>query len=810
MFAGGRMKQKSGVFKQLNIPIPVILITVILVVSITAVNILFVRSSIKNMLDESMEDHLRDACLSMDEMLERMHSKSETVKDLVFKAETEKELISALEEVEKTSALYNFFYLTKDGVLYDGYKCINPGDYDFSKILTIRSTLFENDYYSYCAAVNVNDPVNMGYEVFGIYQNTDENGNVEGYLITALPVDKLISEEEFDYLDESAAACLMDEDGTIYLASEKFSEKFKDAANSKNAYEATLELTDGSSVSQNKFTQMQRYLNVNQAYSISCKGKDGRQVLIRAAKVRGSTNLFLFAVYENGTMDDLMMPTVLVCFICCIAIVGVLFFIILLQMMVNYRNFVAMEHLAYTDQVTGGYNLNYFKMKAPELIESNSENHYVISRFDISNFRYLNEAYGHVSADEILRSISEQFETIYSKKELCARINSDQFIALILNDSDMEDKNRRFEKIIGDKAKEASVKYPIRFKRGIYKVRKEDFSIDIMIDHANAARKSLKGDEKNLEVLYSESIVQDMKKVDTIVSEMQPALNNGEYKPYLQPKWDIMQDKIVGAEILARWVKPDGTIVYPSDFIPIFEQNGFVEKLDFYMLEKLCEKIREYKHKENYKTVPISINQSRILLSNPEYLKSVERIMNRYDTAIEDIQIEITESVFFNDREKMISVIDQLKEMGLTLCMDDFGSGYSSLNLLKDIPFDILKIDKDFFSETDTSRDTMIIMKHIVGMARELGIKVVCEGVETEKQIQMLREIGCTMVQGYYYGKPIPFDEFMNEFLYTGPKKDEAKTEKTEEPEAENGKIETEKTEEPEAENGEARTEKTV
>ena len=427
--------------------------------------------------------------------------------------------------------------------------------------------------------------------------------------------------------------------------------------------------------------------------------------------------------------------------------------------------------------------MNYFKLKAPELISTNSELHYLIMRFDIANFRYINEAYGHHSADALLRAISTKFDEVYSKKELCARINSDQFIALILNDSDTEDKNQRFEKIIGDEAKDVGIKYPVRFKKGIYQVRKEERNIDIMIDHANAARKSLKGDEKILEIMYSENIVKEMRKNDAIVSDMQPAIAKGEFKPYLQAKWDIVKDEIIGAEILVRWIKDDGTVVFPSDFIPIFEQNGFIEKLDFYMLERLCEKIREYKEKGGYRIVPVSINQSRILLGNPEYLKNVERIMTRYNTSIEDIQIEITESVFFNDREKMISVVDQLKEMGLMLCMDDFGSGYSSLNVLKDIPFDILKIDKDFFSETDTSKDTMMIMHRIIQMAGDLGIKVVCEGVETEAQIQMLKKIGCSMVQGYFYSKPIPFDEFMDKFCRIEPEV----TEVPEEPEKTEG-----------------------
>ena len=281
---------------------------------------------------------------------------------------------------------------------------------------------------------------------------------------------------------------------------------------------------------------------------------------------------------------------------------------------------------------------------------------------------------------------------------------------------------------------------------------------------------------------------------------MQTALVKGEFKAYLQPKWDIVNDRIVGAEILCRWIKDDGSTVFPTDFIPIFEQNGFVEKLDFYMLEVLCAKIKEYKKKSGYRIVPISINQSRILLCNPEYLKNVERVMTRYDTSIDDIQIEITESVFLNDREKMISLVDELKEMGLQLCMDDFGSGYSSLNILKDIPFDVLKIDKDFFSESNTSKDTKMIMHRIVEMADDLGIQVVCEGVETKEQIEMLKEIGCSMVQGYFYGKPIPFDEFMDTFLKeetpgeetpkeeAGPTKEAAPAEASEEKAAEEEK----------------------
>ena len=208
-------------------------------------------------------------------------------------------------------------------------------------------------------------------------------------------------------------------------------------------------------------------------------------------------------------------------------------------------------------------------------------------------------------------------------------------------------------------------------------------------------------------------------------------------------------------------------MIYPSDFIPLFETNGFIEKLDFHMLEMLCKRLRDLEQDEKYKLVPISINQSRILINNPDYVKNVEKVISRYDIDVKNLEIEITETVFFDEKNKMIEVVNQLKELGLNLAMDDFGSGYSSLNILRDIPFDILKIDREFVSESVASKSSIIIMQKIIEMAKGLKIKVICEGVETKEQIETLRDLGCTMVQGYYYDKPIPMEDFLEKYCRT-------------------------------------------
>ncbi len=430
--------------------------------------------------------------------------------------------------------------------------------------------------------------------------------------------------------------------------------------------------------------------------------------------------------------------------------------------------------LAYIDDVTGGYNYNYFKRNIPDIIHNNRETPFLMLRFDIMNFRYINESYGHEKADKVLAATIQEFSKFFdSPKEMCVRVNSDQFVALVINDMSYDDKYMKYLKGISDEANEAMIKYPIRLKVGMYQIRKEDYDIDLMIDRANAARKSIDVTSNALIATYSDNIISNMRKVDAIESEMEKSLKSGEFRVFIQPKWDIVKDEILGGEALVRWIKNNGEMVYPSDFIPIFESNGFIENLDFYMLEQLCIKMKEMRKSGiEYRFFPISVNQSRVLINNPDYVKNVEKVLKRYETDVNNIQLEITENVFFDQREKMVEVVTELKKLGLELAMDDFGSGYSSLNILKDVPFDILKIDKDFFDESIISNASTVILKKLLEMAKELDIDVICEGVETKEQVEMLKGFGCHAVQGYFYGKPMPCEEFIEK--YCGVKKDKS------------------------------------
>lgn len=240
---------------------------------------------------------------------------------------------------------------------------------------------------------------------------------------------------------------------------------------------------------------------------------------------------------------------------------------------------------------------------------------------------------------------------------------------------------------------------------------------------------------------------------------MEYALAHKEFKVYLQPKYDLVTKKMVGAEALVRWVKEDGTMIFPDEFIPVFERNGFIKQLDLYMLEQVCEMLRR-RLINNKICFPISINQSRVLLNSETYTTDVAMVLNSHDTPPDLIELELTERIFSDSLDEMAKMMSVLKDLGIRWSIDDFGTGYSSLNLLKKLPVDIIKIDKAFLDETETSNVSKIIIRKTVELTQELDKMVVCEGVETEEQASYLKAIHCDLAQGYLYSKPMPMEEF--------------------------------------------------
>ena len=428
--------------------------------------------------------------------------------------------------------------------------------------------------------------------------------------------------------------------------------------------------------------------------------------------------------------------------------------------------------LAYVDELTRAPNENAFKEKATELLMENPEVPYMLICFDVVNFRYINEGYGHLKADMLLRDIAVVLRESYTYNETFGRLSADRFVGLCVDDERATERKEFIDDRLAKATEEIGMKYPIKFKTGIYYVRDKNEPIADMIDKANLARKSIAaGLRNNFEAEYREQLMEETRKQERVESRMHEALKNNEFKPYLQPKWNMATDQISGAEALIRWVDSTGHIVSPGDFIPVFERNGFIENIDFYMLEEICKYIRRMID-EGREVYPVSINQSRYLLYDPNYIMKVQEITLRYKVPKGLIELEITETVFFNEKERMLDVMRNLKEFNMNLSIDDFGSGYSSLNLLRDIPFDVLKIDRGFLDESAQSESGKWILRKIVEMADGLNLRVICEGVETHEQVDMLLDIGCIYAQGFLYSRPIPLEEFIEK--YNTPRDDDS------------------------------------
>lgn len=731
----------------------------VLCVSATFFHVFDIERLFKNQTEDAFEGHVDTATAEIESEIDYIRGVMDNYFDNVTSIHDAELISEIILSQEKYSTGYEFYYLTKEGMLVSDEEISYEGDL-LRSLQDLPSYYFDNGFICIPAKGYFPDML-AGNSFLGV-QKCKTPDDETYYLIIQKDIEDTMSLGTFDYLNELGTFAIVDKDGEVIASSHSYEKYFP---GKKNIFDALSSLTNEDRTAKRNLEIVKNSILTTPKDTQTFPESEGMNSLIFYGALRGSHGLYYISYFKAGLLDSLVAKGTIRSYMVCFSMMFIMVVLVVYTWISLNSSNELMVNLAYKDTVTGGYNFNFFKNTVPSIMNDQKEIPYIIMRFDILNFRYINEAYGHDKADKVLAATINEFEKYFDySKELCVRINSDQFVALCMNDLEFEDKYSMYVKAISDVATEAGVKYPIRLKVGIYQVKKEDKDIQLMIDRANAARKSNDVSQNILIAVYSDNIIKDMRKVDAIESEMHKSLTNGEFKVFIQPKWDIIEDKVIGGEALVRWIKEDGSVVYPSDFIPIFETNGFIENLDFYMLEQLCIKMKEMRKTGNYKFYPISVNQSRVLINNPDYVNNVGKILDRYEADVSMIQLEITENVFFDQKLKMIEVVNDLKRLGLNLAMDDFGSGYSSLNILKDIPFDVLKIDKDFFDESFISKASTVILKKILEMATLLDIDVICEGVETKEQVEMLKNYGCHTVQGYFYSKPMPLEEFFDKY----------------------------------------------
>lgn len=419
------------------------------------------------------------------------------------------------------------------------------------------------------------------------------------------------------------------------------------------------------------------------------------------------------------------------------------------------------------DSLTGLLTFEEFLSQAGVAICENSKA-YMIAATDISDFHFININYGYDIGDDVLRDMAEFFRIYLPNAVYSARSHSDHFISLI------SIQNKEYERIMNEVQRLKERLKEMISKRvagispninvGLYFVEEGESNIIAAVDKANIARRTSKGNYNIPCVVYSEHLMDIKENSAKILPIFDDSFRKESIRVYLQPKISSETKKIIGAEALSRLVDDAGNVIPPAKFIAALEKTGKIVELDFFVLSFICKLIRKWMN-DGIEPITISFNLSRMHFYSPTVVEDIIKLAEEYNVPPQYLEIEVTESVFFEAQEMIVSKVSALREYGFKVSVDDFGSGYSSLSLIGVLPVDVVKLDKSFVRESLKSPRSGDLMKGLIRILNEIKLEIVCEGVETPEEEKMVNEYGCNEVQGYLYDKPIPTDEFESKYI---------------------------------------------
>lgn len=420
------------------------------------------------------------------------------------------------------------------------------------------------------------------------------------------------------------------------------------------------------------------------------------------------------------------------------------------------ENAISLKDIPENDDMQGVVQnvlrLRHFRRNVNQLLFS-SPREIGFIQFDIRKFKIINDLYGEKLGDEILDFVEKQLMEICREDQFYINLRSDVF--MVVMEYDKENELVDFIRYLDQKIS-CFKTIKLQMAYGVYTVDDRQMELRQMEDRAAMARKAAKQNILSNILFYKEQFKESLYNRKFIEENMPSAIAERQFKMYLQPKYSITQNEIIGAEALVRWHHPERGMIYPNEFIPIIEENGFIKRVDYYIWEEVCRFIRKCID-AGISCCPVSVNVSRVHLKDDECIQVLSDLIQKYDIPKKLLELEITETE--NDQQVSRKAL-QLKEVGYTLLMDDFGSGYSSLNILLETPFDMIKLDKKFVENMMVSGKGQIILEQVVLMANQLNIGILAEGVETKEQIEQLQRIGCDQVQGFYYARPMPNEDF--------------------------------------------------
>lgn len=422
-----------------------------------------------------------------------------------------------------------------------------------------------------------------------------------------------------------------------------------------------------------------------------------------------------------------------------------------------------LERVFYTDHLTALPNQAAFEISAAEKLRSAAPGAYLMIYLDLNNFKFVNDSYGYNAGDKLLLSFSATLKRFCSSNEICAHLHADHFAILLKKREHVIEDLQTAVLASIESERELNLSDILTCSYGVYTIPDPDASIASCISEASVALKEGRSSQRTV-AYYDQHLLDKITNENKMTRWMHQGLSEKEFQIYLQPKVNLERSEVTGAEILVRWNSEPFGFLPPDEFIPLFEKNGFIVDLDFYVLEATCQILKQSLKISPERAVVLSVNVSRVTLFQNDFIKRFVQMSERYGVPPKYLEIEITENVFIFDANTVEQILSQLRSYGFSISMDDFGSGYSSLNLLRELPIDVLKIDRIFLQESIRVEKAYAIIKSVVEMAHSLNMVVVCEGVETLEHAEFLKTIHCTVGQGYYFSKPIPLSAFQEKY----------------------------------------------
>ncbi len=474
------------------------------------------------------------------------------------------------------------------------------------------------------------------------------------------------------------------------------------------------------------------------------------------------------APHHKMTFSDIVYTFPFQFFMTIIAIV--IIFLILLIIILFIKNQLKkqknkeLQFKADYDVITGIWNRAKFYYDTKELFLKNPDMHFVVMISDIARFKVINDQFGVETGDRLLRYIADDIKAQKKEKTTFGYLESDHFVFCFpYSEANFHDWYDHFLHHL----KQFNLDFEIILYFGLYEVNDPNIEISLMVDRARLALNKIKGNYFKHFAYYDDELRNMLLSEQEIINEMNQALTEKHFEVFLQPQYNHVTGELVSSEALVRWIHPKKGIISPAKFIPVFEKNGFITKLDEYVWERACQILALWRERD-IKLIPISVNISRRDIYNPQLPDILLTLVTKYQIPTGYLKLEITESAYVENADQLIETVKRLQKMRFIVEMDDFGSGYSSLNTLKDVPVDVFKLDLKFLAKDSQIKDDALctnerggnILNSVVRMAKWLNLPVIAEGVETLSQANYLKSIGCHLVQGYLYSPPIPVSEF--------------------------------------------------